>query len=66
MQHLSNDDTLAESQHGVPSGRSCVTQFVQFIHDLRENLYSAHNRGHKQTDLIIIHFANTTRCHIED
>ena len=38
-------------------GRSCETQRVQFIHDLRENLEGAHNRGHKQTDFIIMDFA---------
>ena len=43
------------SQHGFRSGRSCETQLVQFIHDLCENLDVAHNRNHKQTDLIIIY-----------
>ena len=31
--------------------------FVQFIHNLCENLDGAHNRRHKQTDLIIMDFA---------
>ena len=57
MQHLSEHDILVESQHGFRSGRSCEIQLVQFIHDLRENLDSAHNRGHKQTYLIIMDFA---------
>ena len=57
MQHLSEHDKLVESQHGFRSGRSCETQLVQFIHDLHENLDGAHNRGHKQTDLIIMDFA---------
>ena len=57
MQHLSEHDILVESQHGFRSGRSCETQRVQYIHDLRENLDGAHNRGHKQTDLIIMDFA---------
>ena len=48
---------LVESQHGFRSGRSCETQLVQFIHGFRENLDGAHNRGHKQTDLIIMDFA---------
>ena len=48
---------LVESQHGFRSGRSCETQLVQFIHDFQENLDGAHNRGHKQTDLIIMDFA---------
>ena len=56
MQHLSEHDIQVESQHGFCSGRSCETQLVQFIHDLRENLDGAHNRGHKQTDLIIMDF----------
>ena len=54
MQHLSEHKILVESQHG--RGRSCETQLVQFIHDLQENLDGAHNRGHKQTDLIIMDF----------
>ena len=46
MQHLSEHDVLVESQlvesqHGFRSGSSCETQLVQFIHDLRENLYGA-------------------------
>ena len=53
MQHLSEH----ESQHGFSSERSCKTQLVQFIHDLCENLDGAHNRGHKQTNLIIMDFA---------
>ena len=57
MQHLSDHKILVESQHGFRSGRSCETQLVQFIHDLQENLDGAHNRGHKQTDLIIMDFA---------
>ena len=56
MQHLSEHDILGESPHGFSSGRSCETQLVQFIHDLCENLDGAHNRGHKQTDIIIMDF----------
>ena len=52
MQHLSEHDILVESQHGFRSGRSYETELVQVIHDLRENLDGAHNRGHKQTHLI--------------
>ena len=49
---------LVQSQHGFYIGRSCKTQLVQFIHDLYENLdgIGAHNRGLKQTDLIIMDF----------
>ena len=57
MQHLSEHDIQVESQRGFRSGRSCETQLQQFIHDLRENLDGTHNRGHKQTDLIIMDFA---------
>ena len=57
IQYLSEHDILVESQHDFRSGRSCETQLVQFIHDLRENLDGAHNRGHKQTYLIIMDFA---------
>ena len=57
MQHLSEYDVLVESQRGFRSGKSCKTQLVQFIRDLPENLDGAHNRGHKQTDLIIMDFA---------
>ena len=57
MQHLSEHGVLVESQHDFRSGRSCETQLVQFIHDLRENLDGAHNRGHKQTNLFIMDFA---------
>ena len=57
MQHLSDHKILVESQHSFRSWRSCKTQLVQFIHDLQENLDGVHNRGHKQTDLIIMDFA---------
>ena len=57
MHRLSEHDILVESQHGFRSGRSCEIQLVQFIHDLYENLDGAHNRDHKQTDLIIMDFA---------
>ena len=57
MQHLSEHDILVESQRVFRSGRSCETPLVQFIHDLRENLDCAHNRCHKQTNLMIMDFA---------
>ena len=41
-------------QHGFRSQRSCKTQLVQFLHDTISNLDGAMNRGHKQTDLIIM------------
>ena len=48
---------LADCQHGFRSQRSCVTQLVQFVHNIISNLDGAMNRGHKQTDLIIMDFA---------
>ena len=36
---------------------SCKTQMVQFVHDIISNKDGAVNRGHKQTDLIIMDFA---------
>ena len=55
--HLALDSILADCQHGFPSQRSCETQLVQFVHDIISNLDGAVNRGHKQTDLIIMDFA---------
>ena len=37
--------------------KPCETQLVQFVHAIISNLDGAVNRGHKQTDLIIIDFA---------
>ena len=50
------DSTLADCQHGFRSQRSCKTQLVQFMHDIISNLDGAVNRGHIQTDLIIMDF----------
>ena len=55
--HLALDSILADCQHGFRSRRSCETQLVQFVHDVISNLDGAMNRGHKQTDLIIMDFA---------
>ena len=55
--HLALDSILADCQHGFRSQRSCETQLVQFVHDIISNLDGAVNRGHKQTDLIIIDLA---------
>ena len=55
--HLALDSILADCQHGFRSQRSCETQLVQFVHDIISNLDGAANRGHKQTDLIIMDFA---------
>ena len=55
--HLALDSTLADCQHGFRSQRSCETQLVKFVHDIISNLDGAVNRGHKQTDLIIMDFA---------
>ena len=55
--HLAFDSILAGCQHGFRSQRSCETQLVQFVHNIISNLYGTVNRGHKQTDLIIMDFA---------
>ena len=55
--HLALDSILADCQHGFRNQRSCETQLVQFVHDIISNLDGAVNRGHKQTDLIIMDFA---------
>ena len=55
--HLALDSILADCQHGFRSQRSCETQLVQFVHEIISNLDGAVNRGHKQTDLIIMDFA---------
>ena len=55
--HIALDSILADCQHGFRSQRSCETQLVQFVHDIISNLDGAVNRGHKQTDLIIMDFA---------
>ena len=55
--HLALVSTLADCQYGFQSLRSCETQLVQFVHDIISNLDGAVNRGHKQTDLIIMNFA---------
>ena len=55
--HLALDSILADCQHGFRSQRSCETQLVQFVHDIISNLDGAVNRGHKQTDLIIMDFS---------
>ena len=57
--------TLADCHHGFRSQRSCETQLVQFVHDIISNLDGDVNRGHKQTDLIIMDFAKAfdTGCY---
>ena len=55
--HLALDSILADCQHGFRSRRSCETQLVRFVHNIISNLDGAMNRGHKQTDLIIMDFA---------
>ena len=55
--HLTLDIILADCQHGFRSQRFCETQLVHFVHDIISNLDGAVNRGHKQTDLIIMDFA---------
>ena len=52
-----NLSILADCQHGFQSQRSWETQLVQFVHDIISILDGAVNRGHKQTDLIIMDFA---------
>ena len=55
--HLALDSILADCQHGFLSQRSCETQLVQFLQNIISNLDGVVNRGHKQTDLIIMDFA---------
>ena len=54
--HLALESILADCQHGFRNQRSCETQLVKFVHDIISNLDGAVNRGHKQTDLIIMDF----------
>ena len=62
--HLALDSIFADCQHGFRSRRPCETQVVQFVHDIISNLDGAMNRGHKQTDLIIMDFERpSTRSH---
>ena len=55
--HLALDSMIADCQHGFRGQRSCETQLVQFVYDIISNLDGAVNRGHTQTDLIIMDFA---------
>ena len=54
---LALDSILADCQHGFQSQRYCETQLVPFVHNIISNLDGAVNRGHKQTDLVIMDFA---------
>ena len=54
--HLALDSILSDCQHGSRSRRSCETQLVQFVHDIVSNLDGGMNRGHTQTDLIIMNY----------
>ena len=56
--HLALDSILADCQHGFQSQRSLETKLVQFVHDIISNLVGVMNLEHKQTDLIIMDFAN--------
>ena len=55
--HLPLDSILTDCQHGFRNQRSCETQLVQFEHNIISKIEGAVNRGHKQTDLIIMDFA---------
>ena len=62
--HLALDSILADCKRGFRNQRSCKTQLVQFVHNIISNLDGAVNRGHKQTDLILMDFAKAlTRFH---
>ena len=62
--HLAFDSIHADCQHGFQCRWSCETQLVQFVHDIISNLDSVINRGHKQTDLIIMDSQRpSTRSH---
>ena len=54
--HISLENILADCQHGFRSQSSCGTQLVQFFHDMVKSLGRALNRGHRQTDVIIMDF----------
>ena len=55
--HLAFESILAGCQRGFRSQRSCETQLVQFYHDLVSNLDAAQDSDQKQTDVIIMDFA---------
>ena len=42
----------------VSEVKGLVRQLVQFLHGIASSLDGAANRGHKQTDIIVMDFAN--------
>ena len=52
---MSRDNT--EERRRFPKSEVLRTQLVQFVHDIFSNQDGAVNRGHKQTDLVIMDFA---------
>ena len=52
--HLAFESIFADCQHGFRNQRSCEPQLVQFYHEMVSNLDRALNRGHGQTDVIIM------------
>ena len=52
------DSIHADCQRDFRSQGFCETKLVQFVHDIIGKLDGAVNRGHEQTDLIIVDFAS--------
>ena len=59
--HLAFESILADCEHGFRSQRSCEIQLGQFYSDMASKLDGTLNRGHKQTDVIIMMFRNNVR-----
>ena len=55
--YLAFESILADCQHGFEA-RSCETQLIQFYHGMVSNMDGAQDRGHTQTDVSIMDFAN--------
>ena len=58
--HLAFESIFADCEHGFRSQRPCEIQLGQFYSDMVRKLYAL-NRGHKQTDVIIMMFRNNVR-----
>ena len=61
VDHMTENNLFSTSQHGFISGKSCITQLLEFMEDITESIDNG-----KDVDIVYLDFSKATiRLHIE-
>ena len=61
VDHMTENNLFSTSQHGFISGKSCITQLLEFMEDITESIDNG-----KDVDIVYLEFSKATiRLHMK-